>query len=63
MSPSRSKVIELVHFPDAHTDGDVVVHFINADLYHTGDIFVTYGLPYIDEYNGGDIYVLTEVIV
>lgn len=56
------EVIELIHFPDAHTDGDVVVHFKNKDLYHTGDIFVTYGLPYVDEYNGGDIYVLLEVI-
>ena len=56
------EVIELIHFPDAHTDGDAVVHFKNTDLYHTGDIFVTYGLPYVDEYNGGDIYVLLEVI-
>jgi len=49
------ETIELRHFI-AHTDGDVMVHFKKADIWHTGDIFVTYGLPYIDENNGGDIY-------
>ena len=54
--------IELIHVPNAHTDGDVVVHFKKADVYHTGDIFVTYGLPFIDENNGGDIYAMIEAI-
>ena len=45
---SGSEIIELIYFKNAHTDGDIVVHFKNADIYHTGDIFVTYGLPYID---------------
>jgi glyoxylase-like metal-dependent hydrolase (beta-lactamase superfamily II) len=49
------ETIQLRHFI-AHTDGDVMVHFRQADIWHTGDIFVTYGLPYIDENNGGDIY-------
>jgi len=56
------EVIELVHYANAHTDGDVVVHFKNADIYHCGDIFVTYGLPYIDEQSGGDIYAMIEVV-
>ena len=50
------EVFELIHFKNAHTDGDVIIHFKKADIYHTGDIFVTYGLPFIDENNGGDIY-------
>jgi len=50
------EIIELAHFKNAHTDGDVIVHFKKANIYHTGDIFVTYGLPFIDEKNGGDIY-------
>lgn len=50
------ETIELIHFKNAHTDGDVFVHFKKADIYHTGDVFVTYGLPFIDEINGGDIY-------
>jgi len=59
---NKDEVIELRHYANAHTDGDIVVHFKNADIYHTGDIFVTYGLPYIDEQNGGDIYAMTQAI-
>ena len=49
------ETIAMHHFV-AHTDGDALVHFRKADIWHTGDVFVTYGLPYIDENNGGDIY-------
>ena len=58
----NQEVIELRYYANAHTDGDVVVHFKNADIYHTGDIFVDYGLPYIDEQSGGDIYSMIEAI-
>jgi cyclase len=47
--------IELLHVTPAHTDGDVVVHFKKADVYHMGDMFVTYGYPYIDYSSGGSI--------
>jgi|GEM_PF-75581 len=47
--------IELIHFDPAHTDGDVVVHFKKANVYHMGDMFVTYGYPFIDFSNGGSI--------
>lgn len=47
--------IELLHVSPAHTDGDVVVHFKKANVYHMGDMFVTYGYPYIDYGNGGSI--------
>ena len=47
--------IELIHFDPAHTDGDVAVHFIKANVYHMGDMFVTYGYPFIDYSNGGSI--------
>lgn len=56
------EAIELIHFPNAHTDGDIIIHFKKADIYHTGDIFVTYGLPAVDENNGGNIYgIITAV--
>lgn len=57
-----NETIRLIHFPNAHTDSDVIVHFKTADIYHTGDIFVTYGLPVIDEANGGDIYAMIQTI-
>ena len=53
-----NETIELIYYKDAHTDGDVIVHFKNADIYHTGDVFVSIGgwLPHIDEKAGGSIY-------
>lgn len=51
-----NEIIELIYYKHAHSDGDIVVHFKNANIIHTGDIFVTYGLPYIDENAGGNIY-------
>lgn len=47
--------IEIIHLDPAHTDGDVAVHFKNANVYHLGDMFVTYGYPYIDYSSGGSI--------
>jgi cyclase len=47
--------IELLHVNPAHTDGDVVVHFKKANVFHMGDMFVTYGYPYIDYGSGGSI--------
>jgi glyoxylase-like metal-dependent hydrolase (beta-lactamase superfamily II) len=47
--------IELLHFDPGHTDGDVIIHFKKANVFHTGDAFVRYGFPYIDISNGGGI--------
>ena len=46
--------IEVTHFKlKAHTDGDAVIRFVNSNVYHTGDLFVRYGYPYIDGNSGG----------
>jgi cyclase len=45
--------IELLHFGTGHTDGDVTVHFKKANVYHTGDMYVTTGYPFIDASSGG----------
>ena len=47
--------IELIHLDPAHTDGDVAIHFVKANVYHMGDMFVTYGYPFIDYGSGGSI--------
>lgn len=47
--------IDVVHLGRAHTDGDAVVYFREANVMHTGDVFVRYGLPFIDQPNGGSI--------
>ena len=58
----KKESIKIIHFPNAHTDGDAIVYFKNANIYHTGDIFVTYGLPFIDEDHGGDIYGMIQTV-
>lgn len=50
------ETIELTHLRNAHTDGDLLIQFKKTNVFYTGDIFVTTGLPYIDQNNGGDIY-------
>ena len=47
--------IRVVHFPAAHTDGDAIVFFPSANVVHMGDIFVTYGFPFVDISSGGSI--------
>jgi len=47
--------IVFFHTPNAHTDGDVIVVFRNADVIHTGDIMFNCGYPFIDTSCGGDI--------
>jgi glyoxylase-like metal-dependent hydrolase (beta-lactamase superfamily II) len=47
--------LELYHFFTGHTDGDVIVKFKKANVFHMGDMYVQYGYPYIDIDNGGSI--------
>lgn len=47
--------IELLYLGPAHTDGDVAIWFRNANVMHLGDMFVTYGYPYIDYGSGGSL--------
>lgn len=48
-------VIDVVHHGPAHTDGDAAVYFRDTNVMHAGDVFVRYGLPFIDNPNGGSI--------
>jgi glyoxylase-like metal-dependent hydrolase (beta-lactamase superfamily II) len=49
------ETVRLHHYPNAHTDGDSVVFFIDAKVVHMGDIFVRYGFPFIDTNVGGNV--------
>jgi glyoxylase-like metal-dependent hydrolase (beta-lactamase superfamily II) len=51
----NDNLIDVVHLGPAHTDGDAFVYFRDANVIHTGDVFVRYGLPFIDNPNGGSI--------
>lgn len=53
-------LIDVVHLGPAHTDGDSFVYFRDTNVIHTGDVFVRYGLPFIDNPNGGSINGMIE---
>lgn len=47
--------IHAVHVPNAHTDGDAIIHFENANVVHMGDTFFRGRFPFIDTASGGSI--------
>src|SRR5262249_29252124 len=47
--------IQLIHIPNAHTDGDTIVYFRFSDVIATGDLFTTTAYPVIDLEKGGTI--------
>jgi cyclase len=47
--------IEIIHEPNAHTDGDSFVYFRRSDVVSTGDIFTPANYPVIDLKRGGNI--------
>ena len=50
--------VRAVHVPDAHTDGDALIHFPEANVLHMGDTFFAASagtFPFIDRNSGGSI--------
>lgn len=47
--------INMVHVPNAHTDSDAFIHFVEANVVHTGDVYVTSAYPFIDSSTGGTL--------
>jgi len=47
--------IEVHHFPSAHSDADLVVYLRNANVLHTGDLYLSNGFPLTDSFHGGTI--------
>jgi len=47
--------VNLYHAPNAHTDGDSVIHFTDLNAFHMGDTFFNGGYPFIDYGSGGSI--------
>ena len=45
--------VQLIPVPVAHTDGDTLVYFPNANAIMTGDFYRSTGYPNIDRANGG----------
>lgn len=51
----NGQTIEATHIGAAHTDGDAVVYFREANVLHMGDIFFSGLFPYIDIRSGGTV--------
>jgi cyclase len=49
------EVIQLVHTPAAHTDGDILAYLEHANALHMGDVFFNGLYPFIDRSSGGTI--------
>ena len=47
--------VDVQHVPAAHTDGDAILHFREADVLHLGDTFFNGSYPFIDVSSGGSI--------
>lgn len=45
----------IFHVAHAHTDGDAIIHFKDANVIHTGDTFFNGMFPYIDLASGGSV--------
>ena len=56
----NDEVIEVIHVPVAHTDGDSAFYFREANVLHTGDAFINRGYPLIDIASGGSVKGLIE---
>lgn len=54
---------EIRHFAHAHTDGDSVIYFNNANVVHMGDLYFNLGgLPFVDVQGGGSLSGLISAI-
>lgn len=47
--------LALIHLPQGHTDGDIMVWFKQANVLHMGDQLFNGAFPYIDMRSGGSI--------
>ena len=47
--------IRAIHVPNAHTDGDAIVHFLKSDVIHMGDVYWNGLYPFVDTATGGSM--------
>lgn len=55
-----SEEIELIPLPGAHTGGDILVWFKNANIVHIGDIVFADIFPFVDVDHGGSVLTSAE---
>lgn len=56
----NGEALQLIHVPEAHTDGDTMVFFRRSDVIATGDIYNTSRYPRFDPEQGGSVAGIIE---
>src|SRR3954452_6106171 len=56
----NGEVVDLIPIRAAHTGGDTIIRFENANVIMIGDFYRNYGYPYIDIANGGSLKGMLE---
>jgi glyoxylase-like metal-dependent hydrolase (beta-lactamase superfamily II) len=51
----NGEAIQLLHQPNAHTDGDIIVYFRKSDVIVTGDVYINTTFPVINLQQGGSL--------
>jgi glyoxylase-like metal-dependent hydrolase (beta-lactamase superfamily II) len=51
----NGQTVKAIHIPNAHTDGDSIVHFAPANIIHMGDNYFNGMFPYVDVDGGGTL--------
>lgn len=51
----NEETIDVKHLASGHTDGDSVIHFKQANVWHLGDLFFESRFPYVDLKSGGTV--------
>jgi len=49
----NGQTVRVFHVAPAHTDGDSIIQFVEADVFHMGDTLFNGSYPYIDVSSGG----------
>lgn len=51
----NDQTVDVKHLASGHTDGDSVVYFKQANVWHLGDLFFESRFPYVDIKSGGTV--------
>ena len=52
---TNNEELNLVHAPNASTDSDTFIHFVNANILHAGEMWFNKAYPILDTNSGGTI--------
>jgi cyclase len=58
----NGEIVDLIPVRAAHTGGDTMIRFENADAIMIGDFYRNYGYPFIDTNNGGTLQGALEAL-